>query len=345
MSADPLTDEANSGSKIVSSEGMRISRSVLLVLLLTLAAIAADQLAAPILYSTSPLWGTLACLLLIWRRGGTSLSSDEIIGSRPLSAARIAAFVAAHIALVLGARALSLELQPVAGALSLWGALFAGLKLSVLLPTLLLLPLAKWRLAAQNYRSEFIAALVVLFTYFPRRAFDSLWPWHGQILGRFVFFLAGLLVPGLGYVSTLTPTLTGRQLDVTILSACSGINGIELFQTLFGLIAVCDWNRLRKGRALFGYFAGLAFMLLGNALRITSLVVLGNHGLSELVSRFHISAGWIFFSLVFLVYLGISYRWMLGKGKNAGSSIPSSEKAEPDGVLRPPKTQTHISKI
>ena len=61
------------------------------------------------------------------------------------------------------------------------------------------------------------------------------------------------------------------------------------------------------------YGAGLLAMLLDNAIRITSFVVLGNHGFAESVSRFHISAGWIFFSIVFLVYLSMTYGWLLGK--------------------------------
>ena len=74
-----------------------------------------------------------------------------------------------------------------------------------------------------------------------------------------------------------------------------------------------DWNRLRKDRALVAYFVGLVAMLLGNAIRIISFVVLGNHGFAESISRFHISAGWIFFSAVFLAYLSLTYSWMLNK--------------------------------
>jgi len=52
-----------------------------------------------------------------------------------------------------------------------------------------------------------------------------------------------------------------------------------------------DWNRVNKGRALKAYFGGLAAILLSNAVRITSFVVLGNQGFAESISRFHISAG------------------------------------------------------
>ena len=175
------------------------------------------------------------------------------------------------------------------------------------------------------YRAEGIAALVVLLTYFPGRAMDAAWPWYGQGLGRFVHALSRIFVPGVGYISDLNPTLTGADLDVTILLGCSGLNGIELFGYLFGGMAILDWNRLRKGRALAGYFAGVLAMLLGNALRITSLVVLGNRGFAEIVSRYHISAGWIFFSVVFLLYLSMTYRWMLKRRDTATKQPPARQ--------------------
>jgi len=150
-----------------------------------------------------------------------------------------------------------------------------------------------------------------------------MWPWYGQMLGRFVHALARLFVPRLAYVADPSPTLGGPYLDVTIVPDCSGINGLELFDYLFALAAFLDWNRLRKGRALLCYFAGLFSMLFGNAIRITSFVVLGNHGFAESISRFHISAGWIFFSIVFLVYLSMTYSWMVG-GKDAAADQRTS---------------------
>jgi exosortase/archaeosortase family protein len=109
----------------------------------------------------------------------------------------------------------------------------------------------------------------------------------------------------------LTPTLAGPDLDVTILLACSGITGVELFDYLFAFVVLLDWNRLRKGRSLLAYFAGIAVIVFGNALRITSFVVLGNHGFAKFVARFHLSAGRIFFTLVFLAYLSLIYRHLL----------------------------------
>jgi len=291
----------------------RAPRFLLFALLLSFAAIAADQFFAPILHTTSPLWAVAAFILLVWRRRERLLSPGETPDSFLPSKGRAAAFLTAHLVLMITARWLTPALQPLAGKTTLGGFLLAGVKLCVLLPTLFLLPLSQWKKVLKLYASEGIAALVVLITFFPRRALDSIWPWYGQVLGHTVYSLSRLLVPGLGYVKDLTPTLSGPDLDVTIVQGCSGINGFELFDFLFSLVVVLDWNSLRKNRTLIAYFAGLLAMFLGNALRITAFVVLGNHGLAESITRFHVSAGWIFFSGIFLLYLCLTYGWILKK--------------------------------
>ena len=288
-------------------------RFLLLALALALVATAADQFAAPILHSTSPLWATTACLLLVWRRGKVPPIPGDPSLELSITMWRLAAFLAVHSAIILLARSLSSTFQAGSGAMTAQGTLVAAWKLSVLAPTIILFPLAAWRKIATIYFPEAIAALVVLLTFFPSRALGTLWPWYGQALGRFVYTLARIFVPGLAYLADSNPTLSGPDLGVTIVPECSGIDGLELFDYLFGVVVLLDWNRLRKGRALFAYFAGLLAMLLGNAIRITTFVVLGNHGFAESISRFHISAGWIFFSTVFLAYLSITYSWMLGK--------------------------------
>ncbi len=308
-----MPDPSSPPSGISRPGGLVTPQFLLLALALTLIAITADQFAAPTLYSSSPLWATAAFLLLVWRRGKIPSSSGDPPFERSLSIGRVVLFLAAHTVLILLASSVSGRLHAASGAMTVGGTLIAACKLSVLAPTMILFPRATWRKIANVYFPEAIAGLVVLLTFFPRRALGTFWPWYGQALGRFVYTLARIFVPGLVYLTNSNPTLSGPQLDVNIIPECSGIDGLELFGYLFGLVAFLDWNSIRKERALIAYFAGLMTMLLGNALRITSLVVLGNHGFAEIVSRFHISAGWIFFSIVFLVYLSMSYGWIVGK--------------------------------
>jgi exosortase/archaeosortase family protein len=319
------TSESNPHSQVFPRQGkLAVPQFSLLVLLLTLGAVAADQLAAPTLYSSSPLWALAACMALVWRRGevgydrqqrtsksDSSFEREAGASSFRFSLGRMAIFAAAHVLLVCAARILQITLEPMRGTFSSAGWIFAALKLSVLLPTLLLLPWAQWRILSRVYLAEGIAALVVLFTFFPSRILATIWPWYGQGLGRLVFAFSGLFVHGLTYTSAFSPALHGQDLDVTILPSCSGISGIELFDYLFALVVILDWNRLRKGRTLIAYFAGIAAMFAGNALRIASFVIFGNRGFADAVSRFHLSAGWIFFSLVFLAYLSFTYRKLL----------------------------------
>ncbi len=311
-----LTSERNFRSQTVFQQGnLTVPQFSFLAALLTLGACAADQFVAPVLYSTSPLWAAAACSALVWRRGDTGLERLEGAVNFGFSFERIVLFVAAHALLVSSALLLSAALEQLAGTVSSTGWITAGLKLSVLLPTLLLLPRERWPIVARTYAAEGIAALLVLFTFFPGRILAAIWPWYGQVLGSLVFFVSGLFVHGITYAAALTPAIHGPALDVTILQACSGISGIELFDYLFAFVALLDWNRLRKGRLLVAYFGGIAVMLTGNALRIVSFVVLGNHGFAEVVARFHLTAGWIFFSVLFLLYLFSIYRKLLVPSK------------------------------
>jgi exosortase/archaeosortase family protein len=303
--------------KFIQSGSLPVRRFLLLVLGLTLTAIAADQFAAPVLRTTSPLWATAAFLVLVWRRDELPSNPGPGPFERTLSIIRLAFFFTAHFVLIQHARMLTSMLVPVAGSHTASGLLVAAWKLSVLVPTILLLPLSRLKGLATAYKHEGMAALVVFVTFSPWRAMEAVWPWYGQLLGRFVYTLASFFVAGLGYVKDLTPTITGPDLDITIVQACSGITGLELFGYLFGVVTILDWNRLWKWRGLLAYFAGLFAVLLGNALRITSFVVFGNRGFADFVLRFHVSAGWIFFSVVFLVYLSLTYRWMLNKGNSA----------------------------
>jgi exosortase/archaeosortase family protein len=307
-----LTSERNFRSQTVSQQGnLTVPQFSFLASLLTLAACAADQFIAPALYSTSPLWAAAVCTALVWMRGDTGFKRLDAAVHFGFSFERIVLFVAAHALLLSSALLLPAALEQLAGTVSPAGWVTAGLKLSVLLPTLLLLPRQRWPMVARTYAAEGIAALIVLFTFFPGRILATIWPWYGQMLGGLVFFISGLFVHALTYSGALTPTIHGPGLDVTILQACSGISGIELFDYLFAFVALLDWNRLRKGRLLLAYFGGIAVMLSGNGLRIVSFVVLGNHGFAEVVARFHLTAGSIFFSLLFLVYLSSIYRKLL----------------------------------
>jgi len=293
---------------------------LVLVLSLTLAAVAADQSAAPMLFSSSPLWATVICQILVWRRGRSRLPTQIDSELLLFSPARLAVFAGLHLFLVLAAVRLTPSLDGAAGTVSGAGWIIACLKLLVLAPTVALIPRKYWRTLLGTYTAELAAGTIALFTFIPTRIFQAMWPWYGRLLGRFCFALASVFVPSVTYTQALTPTLGGSSLDLTILPACSGLSGIELFDCLFLFMTILDWNRLRKGRTAVAYFAGLGVMLFSNALRITTLFVFGNRGLADFVAHFHVSAGWLFFSIVFVSYLAFTYRSLLIPKSGVSSS-------------------------
>ena len=309
VSAANDLDASLLADKVFRSRTFSALRSVLLALVLTLFAIAADQFAAPILLTTSPLWATFAFLLLVWRRGELPLSSNATL-ERSFSMWRLCTFVAMHVALVLLSRSFASTAAPFAGTPTLPGTLVGLCRLAVLIPTVVLFSFAYWKQLLRAHRSEATAALLVLTLNVPGRILEAIWPWYSQTFGWFIYSLARSFVPGLSYEQGAEPTISGPFQDTSIVFACSGISAFELLGYIFGLVIVLDWNYLRKGRALFVYFGCLFFMLLSNAVRIATLVVLGNRGFTDFVSPFHNSAGAIFFCSVFLVYLSLTYKWM-----------------------------------
>ena len=310
VSANDYLDASLLTGNVFRSRSFPVLRSVLLVLTLTLLAIVADQFAAPILFTTSPLWATFAFLLLVWRRGELPLSGGNATLEPSFSLWRLGTFVAMHLALVLLSRSFASLAVPFAGTPTLRGTLVGLCKLAVLIPTVVLFSFPFWKQVLRAYSSEAKAALLVLSINVPGRILESLWPWYGPVLGWFTYVLARSLAPGLTYEIGPEPTIMGPFLDTIIGPGCSGISAFELLGYIFGLVIVLDWNRLRKGRALLVYFGCLFSMLVSNAFRIASIVVLGNRGFADFISPFHWSAGLIFFCSIFLVYLSLTYKWI-----------------------------------
>jgi exosortase/archaeosortase family protein len=284
----------------------------IVVFSLALLAICVDYALAPALNVWNPALFCGFLLLLLLRRvsshspRGVTAGTPGIARKKP----RILVFFLLHLAAVIVFR-----WSPSSMANLQHGRIaeiaFAAAKYLVLLPTILLLPRAEWRRLEKLYRAEWIASSILLFTFFPYRLFSLIWPWYSRLLGRLVYAAAQPLVSGLAYVPWPAPTLLGPRLDVTIDFSCNGLQGVKLFQIIFAIILVLDWTLLNRRRALSGYFAGLAMMLAANAVRIVLLVALGNHISPDLILRYHVGAGWIFFAGAFLAYLLLAYNWLV----------------------------------
>jgi exosortase/archaeosortase family protein len=285
----------------------------ILVIALTLLAVSFDYAVAPPHRTSTPIVVSAFLLCLLVRR--LYFDPVEPAGLSFWAPWRLVIFVLLHLGLAGLARSFATQPEIASQALSV-APITAIRKFLVIVPSFVLLPRSGWQRVFRLYRAEWVATSVALATFAPYRIFAAAWPVYSRVLAHFVQAIAGLFVPDIKYQDAAAPILMGPVLDVVILPTCSGIDGILLFQLLYALLIIADWYRLGRRRALIGYFVGIATMLLANALRIAGMVVIGNRLSPELVLRYHLNAGWIFFASVFLFYLLASYPWLVRMDKS-----------------------------
>jgi exosortase/archaeosortase family protein len=274
--------------------------------------IAADYLIAPALYNGSSLWAIAALSLLIFRRGQSKNPASEAPTITKLSPARLAIFFALHAIIITIGRHFAANFTSAAANDALAAAPLAAAKLLILLPAIALFSLSDWRALLRKYRPEFLAALVVLLTFFPYRLFHTIWPTYSQLIAALAYYGAKPFVEGIALVSQPIPTIFGSQLNLQVVFWCSGFSAIALFDTLVALIALLDWNELNHARLFVAYIAGAAAILVANIARISLLVIIGNEIAPKYaMGKFHVNAGWAFFAAIYLIILTVSYRWML----------------------------------
>ncbi len=290
------------------------------VFVISAVAIYIDYLFAPALnVATPPLVCGLIVVLLLRSR---SAETPEQGGgnSGVITGPRLAGFLLLHGGLI-GITSLAM-----AGLFSRFNPLLSAAKYLVLAPAFLLLPWPVWKGSVRTHRAAYIAAALALLTLYPHRIFMLAWPWYSQVLGRAVYALSQSFVFGLQYVSHPDPRLLAEGLNVTIVFGCSGLRAIGMFQIVFAIILLLDWPKINRRRALLGYFSGLAMMLAANVLRIVLVVVIGNHFAPELVARYHMAAGWVFFGGVVAAGAWSGFGWLTATPKQQyqNTAVPVS---------------------
>jgi exosortase/archaeosortase family protein len=287
---------------------------MIVVWLLVLAAICLDSLLAPALNTLAPALSCGLLLLLLLRQQPASAETEKAGVSPFPHKWRIVAFLLLHATAVVVARRWQSSLLelPTSGLLSV---AIATAKYLILLPTIVLMGTSEWRVFGRVHRLESVAALFTLFTVYPFRAFHSLWPWYSQVLGHTVYWLARSVVHGLNFLPERSPILAGPALEVVVIEDCGGLGAVKLFQVLFAVVLIADWNSLKKGRTVVAYWLGMGIMLLANALRISLLVIVGNR-FPVWVLRHHIVASWIFLAAGLVACLFMGYRWLFSPNQD-----------------------------
>jgi exosortase/archaeosortase family protein len=283
---------------------------------LSIVAVAVDVRVVPELYSARPFFalGAFAVLALI-----SSESRKQESALPPLARGKLAAFVCLHLLLITVAYHLAGTLLSVAHAYSLQASILSGARIVVVLPTLLLFPLeTKFY---RRFRSELIAATIVLLVFFPDRYFQLIWPWYSRVLTTGTAFLSRIFVPGTHVVESPVLAVVGPSIDMVVDLSCSGIIGMNLFHLLFGIVVAVEWNRLNKARALICFVLGGVAYVVANFLRLNLLFLIGNLVSSKINLDF---LGWVIFGITFYLLMKISYDWMVIPERVSEDLLPNA---------------------
>ncbi len=151
-----------------------------------------------------------------------------------------------------------------------------------------------------------VCTLISAVFYFAIFYIWALWPYLSFIVLQSVFFLLKLSFSHVWIVPPLT--IIAQGFAVKIEQACSGIDSIFLFSSLYIMIAIIDWKKFNHKKLFLIFAPALAGLFLVNILRVYLLVLIGVLISADLsVKLFHTYLGMVFFVTYFGVFWKVFY--------------------------------------
>lgn len=210
--------------------------------------------------------------------------------------------------------------------------LWSGIKVLVQVIFVLLLFLAvfglktAWHLVQNYWRSMIFFAAVGFVFFVVITIFQNIW----YLLANLITSLLRNIFQLIGTSTTVVPLdekaaiLSGRGgpvlkvmgFSAVIGKSCSGIDSLLLFISLYSLIFILDYPRVRKGVATLCFLIGIVGMFFVNVLRIFLLFLLGAYwSPATALGLFHTNVGWILFIIYFFVFWWIASKFVYRKQK------------------------------
>lgn len=152
----------------------------------------------------------------------------------------------------------------------------------------------------------FVLSVVFYFAIFQ---VWKLWPFFSGIVLNSVSFMLSLHVSPVMKVGELT--LFVQDFAVRIEQACSGLDSILLFTSLYILIALVDWKVFNKVKLILLYFIALVGLFAVNILRVYILILIGVYFDPKITLQlFHTYLGMVLFMVYFFLFWSTTYKWM-----------------------------------
>lgn len=157
-----------------------------------------------------------------------------------------------------------------------------------------------------------IAGLFLYRIFVPCREF--LWPYLSGPSTHLVRMLLESL--GLTFLPSGPDRIEHENLKIFIAPACSGLEGVFLFGSMFSMLMALDYRKFGAGRIAAAYAAGALWMLALNILRIAAIVLVAIRTTdpndpstsARLAGElFHLNVGWMLYLTGALAYVAAFY--------------------------------------
>ncbi|NTV24541.1 MAG: archaeosortase/exosortase family protein, partial [Nanoarchaeota archaeon] len=172
-----------------------------------------------------------------------------------------------------------------------------------------------------KYRMQMPVLLVLCAGYFTLiQVFQKLWLVLGTMVAKSIHFLLSLTFSDV--VIRLTPGQAPRlgvgKFIVGISDACSGIDSLLLFLSIYVALFALDWKMMHRRRMLILLIPGIVGTIAYNILRVYLLMLVGIFISPEFaIDMFHTNVGWILFLTFFIVYWHFGSKWVYKKHEHA----------------------------
>ncbi len=162
----------------------------------------------------------------------------------------------------------------------------------------------------QKFKRELYICLgLSIIFYFAIFQVWKLWPFFSGIVLKSVAFLLSFHVTPVKELGNLT--LLVEDFAVRIEQACSGLDSMLLFSSLYLLIALVDWKEFNKTKLITSYFIALLGLFGVNILRVYLLILVGVYFDPKLTLQlFHTYLGMVLFMIYFFLFWWKAYKWM-----------------------------------
>lgn len=173
----------------------------------------------------------------------------------------------------------------------------------------------------KNFRRDIVLFFIVSIAFFFLMLLvQNLWTYFSGAISEILYRIFSLFFSNVTYQPYVTsftmaekggPILGIGNFQAVIGQPCSGIDSFLLFTSLYTLIFILDYKRLRKSLTIAMFFIGVIGMFLTNALRIFLLFLVGAFIDAKFaIGMFHSNIGWILFILYFFIFWWITSRYV-----------------------------------